>query len=67
MRRRPQQSRRRGLSLMQTPNRGCGETWPLDGEFWYFDRKGKPMGHGRACWAEHRHRTVASFLGGRPL
>lgn len=47
--------------------RGCGETWPLDGEFWYFDRKGKPMGHCKACWSEHRHRTVASFLGGRSL
>jgi hypothetical protein len=32
--------------------RGCGETWPLDSEFWYFDRDGKVMGRCRACWAE---------------
>lgn len=32
--------------------RCCGETWPKDGEFWYFDRAGKIMGHCRACWSE---------------
>jgi hypothetical protein len=31
---------------------GCGEDWPLDGEFWYFDAKGYVMGHCKACWAD---------------
>ena len=36
--------------------RGCGEEWPKDPEFWYFqvNRHGKPdvMGRFRACWSE---------------
>ena len=32
----------------------CAEWWPLDGEFWYFDRKGYVMGHCKACWSERR-------------
>jgi hypothetical protein len=32
--------------------RGCGETWPLDDEFWYFDKRGHVLGRCRACWSE---------------
>jgi hypothetical protein len=32
--------------------RGCGETWPLDSEFYWFDRNGKPLGRCKACWSE---------------
>jgi len=51
--------------------RGCGETWPLDSEFWYF-QNGKVRDHCKACVSERRSsvrrtRTVASFLGGRRL
>ncbi len=35
--------------------RRCGETWPKDDEFWYFDAKGIVMGHCRACWSERRY------------
>jgi hypothetical protein len=34
--------------------RGCGETWPRDDEFFYFDARGKVMGHCRACWSERK-------------
>lgn len=32
--------------------RRCGEWWPVDASFWYFDRKGNVMGRCRACWSE---------------
>ncbi len=31
--------------------RGCGETWPVDDEFWFF-QDGKVMGRCKACWSE---------------
>lgn len=34
--------------------RGCGEEWPKDEEFWYFDRDGRVLGRCRACWSERR-------------
>lgn len=34
--------------------RKCGEEWPRDGGFWYFDAKGQVMGHCKACWSERR-------------
>lgn len=30
----------------------CKEDWPLDEEFWYFDRKGKVLGRCKACWSD---------------
>lgn len=31
----------------------CGEDWPLDGEFWYFDRRQcNVVGPCRACWVD---------------
>lgn len=30
----------------------CKEDWPLDEEFWYFDREGKVQGRCKACWVE---------------
>ncbi len=41
------------LGAVRLCNR-CGEEWPRDGEFWYFDAKGKVMGHCKACWSERR-------------
>lgn len=32
----------------------CGEWWPQDAEFWYFDRAGQVMGRCRACWSDRR-------------
>ena len=32
--------------------RRCGEEWPVDDTFWFFDRKGKVLGHCKACWSE---------------
>jgi len=32
---------------------GCGEWWPQDEEFWYYQR-GKIIGRCRACWSERR-------------
>lgn len=33
--------------------RGCGETWPIDDEFWYFKPgTDKVLGRCKACWAE---------------
>lgn len=32
--------------------RRCKEDWPLDRDFWYFDRNGRVVGHCRACWSE---------------
>lgn len=51
--------------------RGCGEFWPIDDDFWYFqDRGGRRvvMGRCRACWSERsrdawgrrKHRELAS-------
>lgn len=37
--------------------RGCGEFWPLDETFWYFQR-GKVMGNCRACWADRSRAIV---------
>ena len=34
--------------------RGCGEEWPKDDDFYYFNAQGKVLGHCRACWAEQR-------------
>ena len=34
--------------------RGCGEEWPKDRDFWYFDAYGHVMGHCRGCWSERR-------------
>jgi hypothetical protein len=31
---------------------GCGEFWPIDGEFWYFDPRGQVLGRCKACWSE---------------
>ena len=36
--------------------RKCNEEWPVDGDFWYFDARGKVMGHCKACWSD-RDRT----------
>jgi hypothetical protein len=33
---------------------GCGEWWPKDDTFWFFDRRGKVLGRCRACWSERR-------------
>lgn len=41
--------------------RKCSEEWPLDTEFWYFDRRGYVMGYCRACWAD-RARTYRPRL-----
>ena len=30
---------------------GCGEWWPEDDEFWYYQR-GRIIGRCRACWSE---------------
>jgi hypothetical protein len=30
----------------------CKEDWPVDEEFWYFDRDGRVMGRCRACWVD---------------
>jgi hypothetical protein len=30
----------------------CGEWWPVDETFWYFDARGKVMGRCRACWVD---------------
>lgn len=34
--------------------RGCGEFWPRDDTFWYFDPRHphRVMGRCRACWSE---------------
>ncbi len=37
----------------------CGEWWPRDAEFWYFDRDGKVMSYCRACWADRREAMKA--------
>ena len=37
--------------------RGCRELWPIDTDFWYFNARGKVMGHCRACWSERRRAT----------
>ena len=31
--------------------RGCGEEWPVDDEFFFFQR-GRVMGRCKACWSE---------------
>ena len=36
----------------------CGEEWPRDGAFWYFDKAGKVMGHCKACWSERKRRVA---------
>jgi hypothetical protein len=39
----------------------CGEDWPRDEEFWYFDRNGRVQGRCRACWVDfNRARRKAS-------
>lgn len=40
--------------------RGCGETWPKDGEFWYFDRHDRVLGRCRACWSERNRSQHAA-------
>ena len=44
----------------------CGEEWPLDEEFWYFERcrhrtdHGQDvLGHCKACWSERPKKKVA--------
>lgn len=34
--------------------RKCGEEWPRDEEFWFFDarRPDTVMGHCKACWSD---------------
>lgn len=35
--------------------RRCGEEWPVDDEFWFFqERRGRRrvLGHCKACWSE---------------
>jgi hypothetical protein len=39
--------------------RRCDEWWPIDREFWYFDRDGRVMGYCKACWAERRPKVAA--------
>lgn len=34
----------------------CGEEWPKDRDFFYFDPAGRVMGHCRACVADRRDR-----------
>jgi hypothetical protein len=34
----------------------CGEFWPEDGEFWYFDKRGQVMGRCKACWADRKRK-----------
>jgi hypothetical protein len=54
------------LGLVRHCNR-CGEEWPKDGEFFYFDKRGDVMGHCKACWSERPRfvpgavRTAASY------
>ena len=30
----------------------CGEWWPQDEEFWYFQKGGAVMGRCKACWSD---------------
>lgn len=41
--------------------RGCDEFWPVDDEFWYFDRKGNVLGRCKACWAERNRDRDQGF------
>ena len=41
--------------------RGCGEEWPVDGEFWFFDRDGRVLGRCKACWSERNRAESRRF------
>jgi hypothetical protein len=37
----------------------CGEEWPRDREFWYFQGTGKIISWCRACYSERNRRRAA--------
>ncbi len=48
--------------------RHCGETWPLDAEFWYLTPDGKVSGSKcRACWSESRRIAGRALVALEPV
>src|SRR4026208_163500 len=45
---------------------GCGEWWPQDEEFWYYQR-GRVLGRCRGCWGDCEAAAPAAGKGGRGL
>ena len=37
----------------------CGEFWPEDDTFWFYDKHGWVMTPCRACWSERKHWKAA--------